>query len=82
MLGGQSLARRGIALLRTGGADPVVVVTGAAGPGRLDAPAADAGAADEAGPVAATLRLVLTLRLLLTLRSPRTRLPLTRSPLS
>ncbi len=30
MLGGQSLARRGIALLRDGGADPVIVVTGAA----------------------------------------------------
>src|SRR5271165_1161139 len=31
MLGGQSLARRGIALLRDGGTDPVIVVTGAAG---------------------------------------------------
>lgn len=30
MLGGQSLAARGIALLRAGGAEPVVVVTGAA----------------------------------------------------
>jgi nicotine blue oxidoreductase len=30
VLGGQSLAARGIALLRAGGADPVVVVTGAA----------------------------------------------------
>ena len=30
MVGGQSLARRGIALLRDGGADPVVIVTGAA----------------------------------------------------
>src|SRR5258708_16270492 len=30
MLGGQSLARRGIALLRDGGTDPVIVVTGAA----------------------------------------------------
>jgi len=30
VVGGQSLARRGIALLRDGGADPVVVVTGAA----------------------------------------------------
>jgi CTP:molybdopterin cytidylyltransferase MocA len=30
MLAGQSLARRGIALLRDGGADPVIVVTGAA----------------------------------------------------
>jgi CTP:molybdopterin cytidylyltransferase MocA len=30
VLGGQSLAVRGIALLRAGGADPVVVVTGAA----------------------------------------------------
>ena len=35
MLGGQSLARRGIALLRDGGADPVIVVTGAAGPDAL-----------------------------------------------
>jgi CTP:molybdopterin cytidylyltransferase MocA len=35
MLGGQSLARRGIAMLRAGGADPVIVVTGAAGPGEL-----------------------------------------------
>ncbi len=30
MLGGQSLTRRGIALLRAGGAEPVIVVTGAA----------------------------------------------------
>ncbi len=30
MLGGQSLARRGIATLRAGGTDPVIVVTGAA----------------------------------------------------
>jgi len=30
--GGQSLARRGITLLRDGGADPVIVVTGATGP--------------------------------------------------
>src|SRR5258708_1865534 len=30
MLGGQSLARRGITLLRNGGTDPVIVVTGAA----------------------------------------------------
>lgn len=54
VIGGQSLARRGIALLRAGGADPVIVVTGAAGPGRLGAttisPAADAGAAGETGP--------------------------------
>ena len=35
LLGGQSLARRGIALLRDGGADPVIVVTGAAGAGKL-----------------------------------------------
>jgi len=35
LLGGQSLARRGIALLRDGGADPVIVVTGAAGAGQL-----------------------------------------------
>jgi CTP:molybdopterin cytidylyltransferase MocA len=32
VLRGQSLARRGIALLRAGGADPVIVVTGAGGP--------------------------------------------------
>lgn len=32
VVGGQSLARRGIALLRDGGADPVIVVTGATGP--------------------------------------------------
>jgi CTP:molybdopterin cytidylyltransferase MocA len=35
MLGGQSLARRGIAMLQAGGADPVIVVTGAGGPGEL-----------------------------------------------
>jgi CTP:molybdopterin cytidylyltransferase MocA len=35
MLGGQSLARRGIAMLRAGGTDPVIVVTGAAGPGEI-----------------------------------------------
>jgi CTP:molybdopterin cytidylyltransferase MocA len=34
-VGGQSLAWRGIELLRAGGAGPVVVVTGAAGPGAL-----------------------------------------------
>ncbi len=33
VIGGQSLAWRGIGLLRDGGADPVIVVTGAAGPG-------------------------------------------------
>jgi CTP:molybdopterin cytidylyltransferase MocA len=32
VVGGQSLVRRGIALLRDGGADPVIVVTGATGP--------------------------------------------------
>jgi len=32
MVGGQSMARRGITLLRDGGADPVIVVTGATGP--------------------------------------------------
>ncbi len=37
MLGGQSLARRGIALLRDGGTDPVIVVTGAADLGPEDA---------------------------------------------
>jgi nicotine blue oxidoreductase len=36
VLGGQSLARRGIALLREGGADPVIVVTGAADLAGLD----------------------------------------------
>lgn len=35
--GGQSLARRGIATLRAGGAAPVIVVTGAAGAGNLGA---------------------------------------------
>ena len=35
--GGQSLARRGIATLRAGGAGPVIVVTGAAGAGNLGA---------------------------------------------
>ena len=53
MLGGQSLARRGIAMLRAGGADPVIVVTGAAGPGQLG-PGPDASAGpgpdDTAGP--------------------------------
>jgi len=46
VLGGQSLARRGVALLRGGGAEPVIVVTGAAGPGDLGAgaePPGDAG---------------------------------------
>ena len=32
VVGGQSMARRGITLLRDGGADPVIVVTGATGP--------------------------------------------------
>lgn len=32
VIGGQSLARRGIALLRDSGADPVIIVTGATGP--------------------------------------------------
>ena len=35
VIGGQSLAWRGIGLLHDGGADPVIVVTGAAGPGEL-----------------------------------------------
>jgi CTP:molybdopterin cytidylyltransferase MocA len=39
--GGQSLARRGIALLRDGGTSPVIVVTGAAGPGALGPGGAD-----------------------------------------
>jgi CTP:molybdopterin cytidylyltransferase MocA len=46
VIGGQSLARRGIALLRHGGADPVIVVTGAAGP---DALGPDALGPDEPG---------------------------------
>jgi CTP:molybdopterin cytidylyltransferase MocA len=46
MLGGQSLARRGIAMLLAGGADPVVVVTGAAGPGQLGPQPADVGPDD------------------------------------
>ena len=50
MLGGQSLARRGIALLRDGGADPVVVVTGAAD---LRSDAADLANGDLAGIVTA-----------------------------
>jgi len=50
VLGGRSLARRGIALLQAGGADPVIVVTGAAGPGRLDAQDSDARAVDLIGP--------------------------------
>jgi CTP:molybdopterin cytidylyltransferase MocA len=37
-LGGQSLASRGVALLRDGGAEPVIVVTGAA---RIDLPGVD-----------------------------------------
>ena len=32
VVGGQSMARRGITLLRDGGTDPVIVVTGATGP--------------------------------------------------
>jgi CTP:molybdopterin cytidylyltransferase MocA len=32
VVGGQSMARRGITLLRDGGADPVIIVTGATGP--------------------------------------------------
>jgi CTP:molybdopterin cytidylyltransferase MocA len=34
VVAGQSLASRGVALLRAGGADPVIVVTGATGPDR------------------------------------------------
>jgi nicotine blue oxidoreductase len=53
LLGGQSLARRGIALLRDGGADPVIVVTGAAGAGQLGtgprAPGQDARDQDPSG---------------------------------
>jgi nicotine blue oxidoreductase len=33
VVGGQSMARRGITLLHDGGTDPVIVVTGATGPG-------------------------------------------------
>jgi CTP:molybdopterin cytidylyltransferase MocA len=40
VIGGQSLARRGIELLRTGGASPVIVVTGAA---QLDGRGAEPG---------------------------------------
>ena len=47
VIGGQSLARRGIALLQRGGADPVIVVTGAAGP---DALGGDALGPDPSGP--------------------------------
>ncbi len=42
MLGGQSLARRGIALLREGGTAPVIIVTGAAGPSADDIDSASA----------------------------------------
>jgi CTP:molybdopterin cytidylyltransferase MocA len=35
VIGGQTLAHRGIALLRAGGADPVIVVTGATGSGSV-----------------------------------------------
>jgi CTP:molybdopterin cytidylyltransferase MocA len=52
VIGGQSLARRGIALLQHGGADPVIVVTGAAGPDALgpDALGRDAVGRDALGP--------------------------------
>jgi len=48
VVGGQSMARRGITLLRDGGTDPVIVVTGATG---SDAGVAgsDAGVAGQAG---------------------------------
>jgi nicotine blue oxidoreductase len=46
-LGGQSLVRRGIALLRDGGANPVIVVTGATGPLSTGA---DSTGADSTGP--------------------------------
>jgi CTP:molybdopterin cytidylyltransferase MocA len=36
IVGGQTLAHRGIALLRAGGTDPVIVVTGATGPDSID----------------------------------------------
>jgi CTP:molybdopterin cytidylyltransferase MocA len=49
VVGGQSLARRGIELLHAGGATPVVVVTGAAGPGALGPPGPGAGGSP-AGP--------------------------------
>jgi CTP:molybdopterin cytidylyltransferase MocA len=50
VVGGQSMARRGITLLRDGGADPVIVVTGATGPdtdvtGLGTGPGGDAGTA-------------------------------------
>ena len=45
VVGGQTLAHRGIALLRAGGTDPVIVVTGATGPDSIGdgTPGADAG---------------------------------------
>jgi nicotine blue oxidoreductase len=44
VVGGQSMVRRGITLLHDGGADPVIVVTGATGPGTdVTGPGADLG---------------------------------------
>lgn len=50
-LGGQSLVRRGIALLRDGGANPVIVVTGATGPlgTGSDSAGSDSTGSDSAG---------------------------------
>lgn len=55
VVGGQSLARRGIALLRDGGTDPVIVVTGAGGLGALGP-----GGPDRAGSGGAGLAGVIT----------------------
>ena len=46
VVGGQSMARRGITLLRDGGTDPVIVVTGATGP---DADVTGPGGPDRTG---------------------------------
>ena len=52
-LGGQSLVRRGIALLRDGGANPVIVVTGAtSAAGRTWLAALATDASDGTGPTA------------------------------
>ena len=54
-MGGRSLARRGIAMLRAGGAAPVIVVTGAGGEGELG-PGAVGGTAAATGRTSTTAR--------------------------
>lgn len=51
VVGGQTLAGRGVALLRAGGADPVIVVTGATGPDSDVADGTGPGGASSAGSV-------------------------------